>query len=126
MRDAVIKSQDAGFSREEREAALESPELQQFIELLADINVNSPPRGRYYAVDVVCPKSGERHRLPEDVWLDDGPEGAGSLGDYCVSQERVPRIVSILDEEGWCEAEGGWVLQTNCNQVFLMAVGPSE
>jgi hypothetical protein len=82
-------------------------------------------RHRYYVVDVICPSCGEKHRLPEGVWLDDGQKSIGSLGDYCVSQERVPNIVSILEEKVWCETEGEWVQQTDCNQVFLKLMEPS-
>jgi len=121
MKDAIVKGQEAGFSKEELDAVLEAPQIQQLTELLADIIVNPARRGRYYAVDVVCPKCGEKHRLSEGVWLHDGPESTSSLGDYCVSQERVPSIVSLLKEKVWCETEGEWVQQTHCNQVFLTA-----
>lgn len=91
--------------KDEGEVAPVPPEAYALLELLARIVVRVLQKSRYYAVDVVCPKCGEMHRLPKGVWLEDGPADASSLGDYCVSQEdpHCSVVVTREDTSGRCE-----------------------
>jgi hypothetical protein len=80
----------------------------------------------FYAVDIICPKCGERHLMIRSLMLEGGPTKAGSLAELSGNQPLVPNLARLLNEGVWCETEGGYVSQPDRALAFLRPLRVQE